>query len=106
MQLECNNKIAAAGAGKTHGMRMRTLALLLTVVLSAQALRPSVRLQSIPNGDDGQLADSGIDYTSRGGKLVPATVTVPGGRALKDVLAPDLWEEFGLDPVTGDPVEE
>lgn len=86
-------------------MRPTALCVLTTVVIGAQAWggRQSVRL-SVPNGGD-HIADSGIDYTLQGGKLVPSTVTVGEGRALKDVIAPELWEEFGLD-ANGDPVDE
>ena len=34
----------------------------------------------------------------------PASMTLQEGVPLKEVLAPELWADFGLDPETGDPV--
>ena len=57
------------------------------------------------DAEDFEIAGSGIDYKKDArGKVTPASLTVGEGRALKDVLAPDLWEEFGLDS-NGDPVD-
>ena len=35
----------------------------------------------------------------------PQAMTVGEGMALKDVIAPELWKDFGLDE-NGDPIEQ
>mmetsp|Transcript_9400 Transcript_9400/g.29301 ORF Transcript_9400/g.29301 Transcript_9400/m.29301 type:complete len:117 (-) Transcript_9400:25-375(-) len=64
-----------------------------------------------PPGDVGEdldeLFDSGIDYKKdASGRVTPASMTVGKGMAMKDVIAPELWADFGLDPETGEPVGE
>ena len=48
--------------------------------------------------EDWEMEGSGIEYkVDRFGKATPSPFTVGEGYDLKDVLAPELWEEFGLD---------
>ena len=50
------------------------------------------------------MLDSGIDYKKdASGRVTPAAMTVGEGMALKDVIAPELWKDFGLDE-NGDPI--
>ena len=74
------------------------------------------------------MLDSGIDYKKdASGRVTPAVpparkaksetretpstrrpaqaMTVGEGMALKDVIAPELWKDFGLDE-NGDPIEQ
>mmetsp|Transcript_2517 Transcript_2517/g.7206 ORF Transcript_2517/g.7206 Transcript_2517/m.7206 type:complete len:100 (+) Transcript_2517:120-419(+) len=52
------------------------------------------------------VLDSGIDYKKdASGRVTPAAMTVGEGMALKDVIAPELWKDFGLDE-NGDPIEQ
>ena len=54
--------------------------------------------------EDWEMKGSGIDYRQDArGKVTPASLTVGAGQNLKEVLAPELWKDFGLDE-NGDPV--
>mmetsp|Transcript_1428 Transcript_1428/g.4281 ORF Transcript_1428/g.4281 Transcript_1428/m.4281 type:complete len:104 (-) Transcript_1428:41-352(-) len=54
---------------------------------------------------DAEIEGSGLMYDKGAdGRVKPASMTLKEDVPLKEVLAPELWADFGLDPVTGDPV--
>jgi hypothetical protein len=97
---------------------MRACGLLLSCLAAsafvAQPSRPHLtKAYSDPrqrgNVDDDpsyeDVLDSGIDYKKdASGRVTPAAMTVGEGMALKDVIAPELWKDFGLDE-NGDPIQ-